>query len=63
MVAPSGASCGTAVFPADPSGSGCAGALTVGYDGTVVDMVGDTFFNDGTANRFCHFRWWTGFLR
>ena len=63
MIATSGKSCGTAVFPADQSGDSCAGDLTVGYDGTVVDMVGNTFFNDGTANRNCNFRWWKGFLQ
>jgi len=39
------------------------GALTVGYDGTVVQALGNTFFNDGTANHNCNFRWWTGFLQ
>jgi len=63
VVATSGKSCGTAVFPSDRAGSICAGALTVGYDGTVIDMVGNTFFNDGTANRNCNFRWWKGFLQ
>ena len=63
VIATSGKSCGTAVFPADQSGDSCAGDLTVGYDGTVVDMVGNTFFNDGTANRNCNFRWWKGFLQ
>ena len=62
VVATSGKSCGTAVFPSDRAGAICAGTLTVGYDGTV-DMVGDTFFNNGTSNRNCNFRWWKGFLQ
>jgi hypothetical protein len=62
VVAPSGKSCGTAVFPAEVRGQFCAGALTVGYDGTVVDYVGDTLARDGTANRSCNFLWWTSFF-
>ena len=62
VVAPSGKSCGTAVFPADLNGPYCAGALTVGYDGTIIDLVGDKFVGDGTSSRYCNFHWWTGFL-
>jgi len=64
VVASSGKSCGTAVFPSDRgAGSICAGTLTVGYDGTVIEMVGDTFVNDGFGTRNCNFRWWKGFLQ
>jgi hypothetical protein len=62
VIATSGKVCGTAAFPADPSGDSCVGALTVGYDGTVVQQLGWTFYNDGTSNHTCNFRWWTGFL-
>lgn len=62
VVAPSGKSCGTAVFPADGSGLNCYGALTVGYDGTVVDMVASTKVSDVPEVHHCNFRWWTGFL-
>jgi hypothetical protein len=34
----------------------------VGYDGTVVDMVGLKFIGDGTSNHYCNFHWWKGFL-
>jgi hypothetical protein len=65
VVAPSGKSCGTAVFPGEqgsfPPGS-CAASLTVGYDGTVIQKLDERSAGAGGA-RICGFRWWTGFLQ
>lgn len=66
VVAPSGKSCGTAVFAGEPSTLGgpsaCAAGLTVGYDGTVIEKLDEQSLGAG-GSRACRFRWWTGFLR
>ena len=62
VIATTGKVCGTAVFPGEPYAGFCVAGLTVGYDGTVIDRLVNTFFNDGTSNYNCNFRWWTGFL-
>ena len=59
VLAPSGKSCGTAVFPAEQSGPFCGGSPIVGDDGTVVQMV----VTGSGSNRSFTFRWWPGFLR
>jgi len=59
VVASSGRSCGTAVFPAEQSGQFCSGDPFVGDDGTIVHArVESPFAGDRTFT----FRWWTGFL-
>ena len=61
VIATTGKVCGTAAFPGEPPGYTCEAALTVGYDGTVVEAL-QTDVGAGTADRTCNFRWWTGFL-
>jgi hypothetical protein len=63
VIATTGKVCGTAVFPGEPYAGFCVAGLTVGYDGTVIERLPHTFFNDGTSNYNCNYRWWTGFLR
>jgi hypothetical protein len=65
VVAPSGKSCGTAVFPGEQSslrGGSCAAGLTVGYDGTVIEKLDERSVEAGGAFT-CGFCWWTGFLQ
>jgi hypothetical protein len=64
VVAPSGKSCGTAVFPGEQSsfGGSCAASLTVGYDGTVIEKLDERSTGAG-GGRVCGFSWWTGFLQ
>jgi len=62
VVAPSGKSCGTAVFGSESSARGngtseCSSSVTVGYDGTAIQHA--TSRNLGT----CNWKWWTGFFR
>ena len=62
VIATTGKVCGTAAFPGEQSAGFCVAGLMVGYDGTVIERLANTFFNDGTSNYNCNYRWWTGFL-
>src|SRR5437660_6507029 len=62
IVAPSGRSCGTAVFPI-ASASCTTGTINVGYDGTVIQALPlemQRHNDDGTLT--CTWRSWPGFL-
>lgn len=64
VVSPSGKSCGTTSFRA-ASGSCRTGPITVGYDGTVMQLAPDPdpahqeWFGQGT----CYWHWWPGLFR
>jgi len=60
VLAPSGASCGTAVLPTDASW--CRPALVLGRDGTVVEGTA-VDGPAGSSRRTSMFRWWTGLLK
>jgi len=62
IVAPSGRSCGTAVFPI-ASASCTTGKINVGYDGTVIQALPfemQRHNDDGTLT--CTWQSWPGFL-
>ncbi|TMB14879.1 MAG: hypothetical protein E6J66_00865 [Deltaproteobacteria bacterium] len=64
VVSPSGKSCGTTSFRA-ASGPCRTGPITVGYDGTVMQLAPDPdpahqeWFGQGT----CYWHWWPGLFR
>ena len=64
VVAPSGKTCGTAVFPGEQNAFNgfCTASLTVGYDGTVIEKLDERSTGAG-GGRVCGFSWWTGFLQ
>jgi len=63
VVAPSGTSCGTAVFSAG-SGACQMQEITVGHDGTVIQQFPYTSERQcSTASCTCTWQWWPGFFR
>lgn len=64
IVAPSGKSCGTAVFPIGSASCSITGTIDVGYDGTVIQALPrelQRHNDDGTLT--CTWQSWPGFLR
>jgi hypothetical protein len=64
VVAPSGKSCGTAVFPI-ASGSCMPASIDLGYDGTVIQQLPSSMERASTtdSSHSCTWRWWPGFFR
>jgi hypothetical protein len=63
IVAPSGRSCGTAVFPI-ASTSCTTGRINVGYDGTVIQALPPAMQqHNGDGTLTCTWQSWPGFLR
>jgi len=64
VVSPSGSSCGSSTFRA--SSAACrTGAITVGYDGTVVQIAADPdpAHHEWFGAATCYWHWWPGFFR
>ena len=62
VIAPSGTSCGTASFSAG-TGSCTTKAITIGYDGTVIQQLPATREQQcwfGPCS--CSWQWWSGFF-